>query len=278
MKRYLIIILMLLCFMVSCGEDTEYEPMRPEDREGFEKISADHTIIDEDVSTYLLIKNKLSKDDLLYSVTLFMDFEKGQRTSRYYEYYQFDYYLENDSFGTHYHDFDRIDGALRKYGQNFMPYYNLNSDIDYFNFKLKYSFLMKNDNDEDILYEKEYKFKEEIIKFDETANYVDLDNQFDIELIDSSVEGERFNRYKLNIKPKFKDEFEGHLDIQCFFKHNENYYPYLGLYHYNIKNGDYISVSDEIIDKNIIIDKLYIQINRYNINGIKDTLYYQINK
>ena len=143
MKKYWIIILLLLCMLAGCGREEDYEPMKPEDREGFEKISAEHTIIDEDVSTYLLIKNKPFNDQLLYSITLYMNFEKGNRTSRYHEYYQMDYYLENDVFGTHYHDFDRIDGAKRNYGQNFMPYYNLKSDIKYFNFLSQYSFIMK---------------------------------------------------------------------------------------------------------------------------------------
>ena len=287
MKKYWIIILLLLCMLAGCGREEDYEPMKPEDREGFEKISAEHTIIDEDVSTYLLIKNKPFNDQLLYSITLYMNFEKGNRTSRYHEYYQMDYYLENDVFGTHYHDFDRIDGAKRNYGQNFMPYYNLGSDIKYFNFLSQYSFMMKDDSGKDILYEKELKYKEEIIKFEKDANYVAIQkednnedqniedqntenqNKFDFKFTKQSIEGEKYNRYKLNIYPKFEesDEFVGHLDIQCFIKCGEDIYPYLGLYHYNIVNGNYVTVSDELLDKTYNIEKLYFIINKYEINN-----------
>lgn len=284
MKKYLIIILLLFCMLAGCGGEEEYEPMKPEDREGFEKITAEHTIIDEDVSTYLLVKNKPFKNQLLYSITLYMDFEKGNRTSRYYEYYQMDYYLDNGKFGTHYHDFDRIDGAQRKYGQNFMPYYNIGSNIQYFNFLSQYSFMMKNENDKDVLYEKELKYKEEIITFESDANYIVINKNnnnemFDFKFVKQSNEGEKYNRYKLNIYPEFNGDksFVGHLDIQCFIKCGEDIYPYLGLYHYNIQNGDYVSVSDELLDKTYNIEKLYFIINKYDNNTTNlEKLYYEL--
>jgi len=280
MKKYFIVLLLLLCFLAGCGGEEEYEPMKPEDREGFEKISAEHTIVDEDVSSYIVIKNKPLKDQILSSITLYMNFEKGNRTSRYYEYYQFDYYLENDTFGTHYHDFDKIDGAKRNYGQNFMPYYNLKSSIDYFNFLSEYSFNMKDETDKDVLYEKELKFKEEIIKFDSSADFKNVDEKFEFVFIKTSNDNEKYNRYKLNIYPNI-DDFVGHLDIQCFIECGNDIYPYLGLYHYNISNGKYVTVSDELLDKAYTIDKLYFIINKHDntndssLNNV-ETYYYAV--
>ena len=49
--------------------------------------------------------------------------------------------------------------------------------MTYFNFLSQYSFMMKDDSGKDILYEKELKYKEEIIKFEKDANYVAIQKE-----------------------------------------------------------------------------------------------------
>ena len=177
-----------------------------------------------------------------------MNFEKGNRTNRLYKYYQFDYYLANGEFLCDYHIFDNIDGALRKYGQNFMPYYDLKSIVDKIMLRVKYSYeIFDEDANEGIAYDKEFSLSEDILFFDNKKDYSDT-NPFEIYMTKESNSDENYERYKVNASiPSAKT---GHIDMQIFVKGNDgNVYPYLGLYHYEFKNGNYISVSDEKIDK-----------------------------
>ena len=266
MKKYLILIMMVVCFLgISCKEKG-YTPKKPEEIENFQRVNGTHLLECEDVSPYIVIKNKLLNQDLLYSMTLYMNFEKGNRTNRLYKYYQFDYYLANGEFLCDYHIFDNIDGALRKYGQNFMPYYDLKSIVDKIMLRVKYSYeIFDEDANEGIAYDKEFSLSEDILFFDNKKDYSDT-NPFEIYMTKESNSDENYERYKVNASiPSAKT---GHIDMQIFVKGNDgNVYPYLGLYHYEFKSGNYISVSDEKIDKKQGIVAAYCQINMYETNG-----------
>ena len=73
LKKYMYFLLIGLVLFVTfiangCGENIEYTPPTPDEVENFQKISGSHTIVDEDVSSYILIKNRPYKDELLYSM------------------------------------------------------------------------------------------------------------------------------------------------------------------------------------------------------------------
>ena len=77
------------------------------------------------------------------------------------------------------------------------------------------------------------------------------------------------NFAKYNLSNKIESFMHSYLTIYSNGEilHNEDIYPYLGLYHYNIVNGNYVTVSDELLDKTYNIEKLYFIINKYEINN-----------
>lgn len=279
MKKYLCTILLLVLiahfiFLTGCGENIKYVPKVPDEVENFKAVEASHMVSYDDVDCYVVIKNKLQKDDLLYSITLYMNFQKGERTNRLYSYYQFDYYLENGTFLYDYHLFDSIDGAYRNYSQNFMPYYNLGHKIQNFNFLVKYSYDMKNpETNKKESFEKEYSFSENIISFDDTKDYIfSEDNKYIVEVNTETSKKEKFMRYKLNVL--VNDNTEGHIDMQAFAVTSSNtIYPLYGIYHYDLHNGNYYSVSDEKIDSDKTIEKVYVIVNEYDYDNNHNTYY-----
>ena len=272
MKKYSILILLLVCFLgISCNKNG-YTPKKPDEIENFKKVDGTHLIECEDVSPYIVIKNKLSSEDLLYSMTLYMNFEKGNRTNRLYNYYQVDYYLANGEFLCDYHVFDNIDGALRNYGQNFMPYYNLKSTINRIMLRVKYSFeIFDEEANEGLAYDKEIQLSEEILGYDNSKDYSDT-APFDVYMTKEDNNDENYNRYK--VYASIPSSKIGHIDMQIFVKTSDGkVYPYLGLYYYEYKNGNYKSISDEKIDKKQDIIAAYCQINTYenNLDTITNT-------
>lgn len=281
MKKYLSILFVLIIqsiLLTGCGESIKYVPKVPDEVENFQAVKASHTISYDDVNCYVLIKNQLQDNDLLYSITVYMNFLKGERTNRLYSYYQFDYYLENGNFLYDYHLFDSIDGAYRNYSQNFMPYYNLGYKIKNFNFLVKYTYDMKNsETNKNESYEKEYSFSENIITFDNTQEYTQDFNKYIIEVNTKENKSEKYKSYKLNVS--INDNTEGHIDMQAFAVSKENVYPLYGLYHYDLSNGNYYAVSDEKINSNFF-EKVYVIINEYDYNNNSSTYYLEakINK
>ena len=278
-KKYIYFLMIALVIVVSfvslsCGDEGVYTPPTPDEVENFQKISGTHTIIDEDVSSYILIKNKPYKDNLLYSMTIYMDFYKGERTNRFYEYYQIDYYLQDDTFGYDYHLFDNIDGAKRIYGQNFMPYYNIGGIVKNIKYQIKYSFDLKNKETNEIeTFNKVINYSEDLIIFDDKANYLETFEDYTFEFLDCSIDGEKNNRYKLNMF--INNNKEGHIDMQSFIECKDGkVYPYLGIYHYNLERGSFNSVSDDKLDKVYEISKVYYIINYYDLNGELTQYYY----
>lgn len=273
MKKYFILILTCLCLvLISCGE-SKYTPKKPEEIENFKKVDGVHTILTEDVNPYFLIKNKMLDDELLYSITLYMNFEKGDRQNRLYKYFQIDYYLENNSFLCDYHIFDSIDGAIRNYSQNIMPYYYLESSLDNIKFQVKYSFERYNkETKEKDKYNKELTLSENIIKYDSNKSYTDTSDNI---VVIYQSRDENYNRYKVSID--LEQSKTGHIDIQIFVKNKQgDIYPYLGLYNYNYSLGSYKQVSDEkLTDENEIVEA-YAQINSYENEDVK-TYYIGVN-
>lgn len=279
LKKYMYFLLIGLVLFVTfiangCGENIEYTPPTPDEVENFQKISGSHTIVDEDVSSYILIKNRPYKDELLYSMTIYMDFYRGERTNRFYEYYQIDYYLQDDTFGYDYHLFDNIDGAKRIYGQNFMPFYNIGGVVKNVKYQIKYSFDMKNKETNEIeTFNKVINYSEDLISFDSNAKYSQTCEDFIFEFNDCSINGEKYNRYKLNMI--INNDKSGHIDMQSFIECKDGkIYPYLGIYHYNLERGNFNSVSDDKIDKEYEINKVYYIVNYYSLDGELTQYYY----
>lgn len=275
MKKYLIfIITFLLLFTISCN-DYKYVPKKPDEIENFQKVDGKHEKQCDDVSPYILIKNKLVKNKLMYSMTLYMNFERGTqetgiKMSRFYKYYQVDYYLENNEFLCDYHVFDEIDGALRVYGQNFMPYYELESNLDKIMLQVKYSYALYNESTkENDTYNKELNISETIIKYDNTKEY--NDNKYDIRI--KNVSEEEKNEYKVSFT--IDKSLYGHIDMQIYVMLDDgNIYPYFGVYHYEYKNGNYLSVSSEKTNNKIV--KAFAIVSEENLDS-SNTYYLNVN-
>lgn len=268
-KKYLLIFLLLVLLtpLFSCDERIKYNPPTPDEIENFKRVEGTHTIIDEDVSSYVVIRNKPSKNGILTSITLYMDFAKGERTNRLYKYYQFDYYDKNDKFGYDYHIFDSIDGQIRKYGQNFMPYYHLENLIKYFQYQIKYKYEMYNkETHQKDLFEKEINICENIIEFGNKDDYQDKSSEYEIIITDNTITKEDFYRYQVTIR-KINDGI-GHFDMQCYVELEDgNIIPYLGIYHYNLDYKKFQSVSDEELSKEYKIKNFYFRIIENNLNN-----------
>ena len=97
--------------------------------------------------------------------------------------------------------FDNIDGAKRIYGQNFMPFYNIGGIVKNVKYQIKYSFDMKNKETNEIeTFNKVINYSEDLISFNSNAKYSQTCEDFIFEFNDCSINGEKYNRYKL---PKF---------------------------------------------------------------------------
>lgn len=268
MKKYLTVLLLLISiFLINCGEDIKYVPKKPDEIENFKKVEATHQNSFIDINTYILIKNKPNKNSLLTSITLQMDFIRGNKTNRFYEYFQFDYSLDNNKFYSDYHVFDNIDGQIRNYGQNFMPYYELNSPLNNFSFLIKYSYDEKDENQDNKHYEKSFTFSENIIKY--TDNLYEENSFYKLNVTKTS--DDKFYRYKLSLSNSIT---EGHIDFQSFMVlDNGDIYPFIGLYNYSYVNGNYNLVSDEKLLKEINIKEVIGIVNEYNSLGALKTYY-----
>lgn len=276
LRKYILIFLLLLIIipLFSCGDDSEYVPPVP--GENFVAVDGEHTIVDEDVSSYIVIKNKPNKHGLLTSITMHMIFAKGERTNRIYNYYQFDYYNQNEMIGFDFHIFDSIDGQMRNYGQNFMPYYHLKEKIECFNYRIDYSFSMYNKETlKKEYFEKTINIYEKVIDFGSKEDYENNINDYEIEVVDNTNVKEDFYRYQINLTRK--EEGVGHIDMQVFVELGDgSIIPYLGLYHYSMEYKTYNSISDETLLKNYKILKFYFKIIEYNNDGSINNYTYKI--
>ena len=143
-KKFLLIFIVFMFAIIFTGcKDKETED--GEEKE-IEKISASHTIIDDDLNIYLLYQAKpVTKEGSVVaeqSITIYSDFLKGDRTSRHYSYYQVDYQY-GDNNDTYYHIFDFVtDGTERSYAQNFLPFNEFSKMFEKISVLFEYSYMV----------------------------------------------------------------------------------------------------------------------------------------
>ena len=261
-KRLFICLLLLMVLLVTgCNKNKENdEDFTPEVLEGT------HTIAEQDLDIYLLVQGKPVNGELKYAITIYSDFKKENRTSRHYSYYQVDYYT--DKLNQYYHFFDyATDGTERSYAQQFLPYNKLSDRLKEIVVMFEYSFMIG-----EVVYEEKCTFKEEMISFDNSKEYLNEINDYNVSITKTLDEDEN-SRFKLSIN--INHNRKGHLDFTAFVKLSDgNIYPLYGLYHYNFDRGNYLSVSDTIIKGDVEIENIYYVFNEYLTDETKNNIYY----
>ena len=108
------------------------------------------------------------------------------------------------------------------------------------------------------------------------SKFVNSLENYQIELIALKRKTEVVNRFKLNIR--FIDlEEASHIDFQSWIVTNDgDIYPFYGIYHYQIDNGDFISVGDEIIADIIDFKEMFCKIKYYHQDEVYQE-YYKMN-
>ena len=266
MKRWFILVLFACLFFAGCRTMKGLQ---------YDKIVAEHEVYHQDLNSYVLINAQpvLEKDTIKvkYAITIYANIVAG--TGRYFNYYQVDWTTDTGKIDQYYHIF-KEDARKRSYAQNFFPYNYVDG---------------KQITKVDILYDYEYLLQEEKIaakvQYSEEmmrlmpseltdSKFVNSLENYQIELIALKRKTEAVNRFKLNIR--FIDlEEASHIDFQSWIVTNDgDIYPFYGIYHYQIDNGDFISVGDEIIADIIDFKEMFCKIKYYH----QDEVYQNIIK
>jgi len=274
-KKYLsLLFIIAICLMViSCKKDKI--PVDDEGNYNPPILAGEHTIFEKDLDIYLLIQGKpeyvinSNNTELKYAITIYSDFKKDNRTSRHYSYYQVDYLTKDNVLNQYYHFFDFVtDGTERSYAQRFLPYNKLTDLLDVLRVKFEYSYMIN-----EVVYEEECTFEEEILEFNQNENFQDSIEGYDVSITKTVDEKEK-NRYKLNLQ--ISEEKEGHLDFCSFVKFSDGkIYPLYGLYHYNFARGNYLSTSDTIVSKGLEIEEIYYVFKECLSDGTINYKYYK---
>ncbi len=261
-----LIILILSMLLISCkkndiplDEDGKYNPPI---------LEGNHTILDEDLDLYLLVQGK-PDPDLKYAITIYSDFKKENRTSRHYSYYQADYITKDNVLNQYYHFFDFVtDGTQRSYAQRFLPFNKLSDVLKKITIKFEYSFMIEN-----VVYEKECLFEEEMLDFNSNDEYLTSINGYNVNIL-NEVDDDGNNSYKLNIE--MLEEHDGHLDFTVFVKFSDGkIYPLYGIYHYNFARGNYLSSSATYVDGSLSIIEEYYLFKECLSDGTINYIYYK---
>lgn len=268
MKKWLILLLFGLLFISGCSRMKGLQ---------YEKILAEHEIYNQDLNSYLLVNGKpvLEKESIKikYAITIYANIIAG--TGRYFNYYQVDWTTDTGRIDQYYHIFNE-DARKRSYAQNFFPYnYVYGSLITKIDVLFDYEYLQQEES-----VEAKIMYSEDLL----TLNASELDSSkfastlenYQIELIAIKRKMEDFNRFKLNIGFLNLDQ-ESHIDFQSWIVTNDDkIYPFYGIYHYQLSNGDYISVGDEMIDNIIDFKEMFCKIKYYHNRDVYEE-YYKMN-
>lgn len=261
MKKSLLILLIILSlFAFGC---------KKEKRLKYNKIEAEHVIEDQYMSSFVLLKtipHEGNMKDLRHSITVFCDFLKG--SGRYYHYYQVDYTSNDDEIDQYYHVFNNQDGDERKYSQNFLPYYKF-SGVKNIDVLFEYEFSLDNIN----VVTQEVKYHEDVITLDEDLDEFKTEiNDFEFIVNEVVKEEEDYNLY--NIFFNIGDLKGGHIDLQTWIETSDNQlFPFVGIYHYQLDRGNYETYGYERIDKKVNVNKVYFKVNYYKDNNVTTYLY-----
>lgn len=276
MKKYLIIILLMFTFFLfGCKEDKPVEEDKPIETKELIDASHEYNVDNDEVNPYLVVKGMLDGNEKIdYSLIIFLNFPRKYQDKvlekRFYNYLQCEYYAKDD-ITTYFHEFDHLedDGGHLSNAIKFAPRYNTNNLLDKIRCLLKYEYSLNNEK-----IEKEIKFEENMLLFDETKFSEEENDNYHFDLIINKNEEEDFNRYKFNIDLD-DNNTSGHYDIQIWIKCDGKIIPFLGYYHYRTINGDISTVSDEKISIDRNVDVVYYMVRFYDYLGNQTDIYYQ---
>ena len=178
-----------------------------------------------------------------------------------------------DIISTYYHIFDSKDDPRGLYAQNFMPYINIynNHLMDNLQVLIKYSYDLEKEN-----IKKTVTYKEEILKYDSNEEYEETIDGFDLIFYETENSTSEYKSYKLLFN--FSNEYAtGHFDFQVFLEINGDVLPFYGVYNYPVREGSFITVSDEKISPEYEITKVYWKVNYYDENDTLVTKLYKEN-
>lgn len=268
MKRWFILVLFTCLFLAGCRTMKGLQ---------YDKIVAEHEVYHPDLNSYVLINAKpvLEKDTIKvkYAITIYANIVAG--TGRYFNYYQVDWTTDTGKIDQYYHIF-KEDARKRSYAQNFFPYnYVDGKQITKVDILYDYEYLLQ---EEKIAAKVQY--SEEMMRLTPSeltdSKFVNSLENYQIELIALKRKTEVVNRFKLNIR--FIDlEEASHIDFQSWIVTNDgDIYPFYGIYHYQIDNGDFISVGDEIIADIIDFKEMFCKIKYYHQDEVYQE-YYKMN-
>lgn len=268
MKKWFSLLLLSLLLISGCSKIRGLQ---------YEKIIADHLIYGEALNSYFLVNAKPvvenEKIKVKYAITIFANIVSG--TGRYFNYYQIDWATDTNKIDQYYHIFNE-DARKRSYAQNFFPYnYVSGKTLTKIDVLFDYEYLQGETSvTNKIMYSEELMSlttnELESTKFlPSLANY-----QIDLKAVKRA--NESFVRFKLDIS--FDDlEEQGHLDFQSWIVTNDNHiYPFYGIYHYQLNNGDYISIGDETVDNIIDFKEMFCKLKYYHHDEVMEE-YFKMN-
>ena len=266
MKKYLILVLsILVIFLISCKEEEPIEEDKPFETKELIETNHQYDVDNDEVNPYLVVKGMPADDAKIdYSLIIFLNFPRKYQDNileqRYYNYLQCDYYAGSD-VTTYYHTFDHSDddGGHLSNAIKFVPRYNTNEVLNKISCLLKYEYALKGEKKD-----KEIKFEENMLSFDETKFSENIENDnYHFDVIINKNEDEDYNRYKFNIDLD-DNNVTGHYDIQIWIKCDGEIIPFLGYYHYRAINGDISTVSDEKISIDRNVDVVYYMVRFFD--------------
>lgn len=261
MKKGFILLLFSLLLVSGCSKMKGLQ---------YDKIVAEHDIYYQDLNSYFLVNAKPVLDQEIikvkYAITIYANIVSG--TGRYFNYYQVDWTTDTGRIDQYYHIFME-DARKRSYAQNFFPYnYVYGASITKVDVLFDYEYLQAEES-----IEVKAKYSEELMNLQASelsdSKFVNSLENYQIELLAIKRKAEDFIRFKLNIR--FLDLKESsHIDFQSWIvTDKDEIYPFYGIYHYQLDNGDYISVGDEMIEDIIKFKEMFCKIKYYH----QDTLY-----
>ena len=250
-KLNLFLLLILSIILVGCKkEDVGEEEFKPE------KIIAEHEFINDGLISFIKLSSNLYQGentiDLKHSITAFIHVTKG--IYREITYYQFDYVTVDNTYETFYNrEFAK---PTRFVAHQFLPFVKVSGNA----FAEVSGLIKYKTNLSLVIEEKEVKYKETILKFNENdyVNNSTNDDIIEVAIYKFDLDDDYHFKYKID----FKVENEPiHLDMQSWFKTTSGtVYPLMGLYNYATYAEDYLSVSDEIISGIVEIEQIYFKV------------------
>lgn len=252
MKKYLIFTLLILALtLVGCKKvPEEFVP---------EKIEANHEFLNDDFLSFIKLSTnlELDQDQIIpkYSMTAFMHITRG--VNRKINYFQVDWITSDDTYDIYYRNELDTQNPSRFIAQEFLPFVKVSGNkIDSIKAYYKYESLING-----VMETREVKYQEEVLKFNED-DFIETSNEDDVLNLNINKHDINDDEYRFKYSINFKtDEIPIHLDMQSWIRTKDgNVYPLMGLYNYATFSENYISVSDEIINKVVEIEEIFMKI------------------